>query len=189
MRHVRSISDILGSPPPLPNNRRPSLLCTCCNSIHVCQTLPGMSLTPNLSLSRCNSSLAPNSSSSLAPNSSSSPTYHNLGNIKPYHVGYESVEEPTQRTAHHLLSEDSLTDYEDIDQEEEEEDSPSPRRRPRLHSNKDYECVSVDIDEGYDPDHSKSDYEDLDEINCKSGVNRADTVAIELDVDERNIVL
>ena len=43
---TRSISDILGSPPPLPN-RRPSMLCTCCNTHHVInQSLPGMSFTP-----------------------------------------------------------------------------------------------------------------------------------------------
>ncbi|XP_063687838.1 uncharacterized protein LOC134821098 [Bolinopsis microptera] len=50
-KYGKSISDILGTPPAVPTDRRPSILCTCCNSVHVCQTLPGMSLTRKATLS------------------------------------------------------------------------------------------------------------------------------------------
>ena len=88
----KSISDILGTPPAVPTSRRPSILCNCCNSVHVGQTLPGMSLTPGIPRS-----------------TTASPTYENYTP--------RSITATSQRSSIQVRSDsDSESDYEDLDQ-------------------------------------------------------------------------
>ena len=121
-KYGKSISDILGTPPAVPTDRRPSILCTCCNSVHVCQTLPGMSLTRKATLSSSPSKIYENTrlnvpGNELEPVSNEAESdYETLPGVlsqksdRP--LDYETF------SVNHNASEDEETDYEDVDNEE-----------------------------------------------------------------------
>ena len=131
-KQAKSISDILGSPPPLPTNRRPSILCTSCNHIHVTATLPGMSLTPKRNspamyenypsspASRCSFAPSPSPTSALrtnphcrilpSPNSSIRPMCRPLSDDIDYYDDVSNKEDTILS-----LEKEQESDYEDLD--------------------------------------------------------------------------
>ena len=123
-KHGKSISDILGTPPAVPTTRRPSILCKCCNSVHVCQTLPGMSLTRTAApiSSSSTSAIYENTRLSLSEDEKETveneveSDYETLPGVTVQNGRRDlDVEYETVTLSEHTRGDGDETDYEDVD--------------------------------------------------------------------------